>query len=95
MVGYLAFLVGAFIATSFRQPAIRGLDAVAFVFAVFFALVVYVLTCISIIVKFAERWGNLTLVASATGLIGFFSGAAWVLWLHGDPSRILLIRTIP
>lgn len=92
VTGYLAVIVGAFLGTTFLRPDMRGLAAVAFIVALFFASMLYLVIGIIPVLISTSPWRFVRFVMVTAGLLGAFAGAGWVIWLHGDPSRILLYR---
>jgi hypothetical protein len=92
LVGSLAFIGGAFLASPFMRPGHRGLGIVLFVAAVFFSLPFYLILGPINVLLTADVFRFLRFFAITAGWLGALAGAAWVLWLHGDPSRILLFR---
>ena len=90
--GYLAFITGAFVALQFMRPGYRGLGIVLFVAAAFACTLVYILVGPINLLLTADSLRFLRFFAATAGWLGVLAGAIWVLWLHGDPSRILLLR---
>jgi hypothetical protein len=94
MIGYVAILAGAFLGLRFMQPDLHGLRTGVFLLAGFLGAMFYFVYCVVFVVvsTASAEWRLLRLVAATAGYLGFFCGAAWVIWLHGDPARIILVR---
>ena len=90
--GYLAFVAGAFGALQFMAPGYRGLGIVLFFVAAFACTLVYMLVGPINVLLTADSLRFLRFFAATAAWLGALAGAAWVLWLHGDPSRILLFH---
>ena len=90
--GYLAFLTSAFVALQFMAPGYRGLGIVLFVVAAFACTLVYLLVGPINVLLTTDSLRFLRFVAATAAWLGALAGATWVLWLHGDPSRILIVR---
>ena len=91
-VGYLAVLVGSLVALQFMRPGYRGLGIVLFVAAAFAGIPYYLIAGPLNLILTADAWRLLRFLCVTALYLGVLAGAAWVLWLHGDPSRILLYR---
>ena len=92
LAGYLALITTSFVAWQFMRPGYRGLGIVLFVAAMFFVTPFYFVVGPLNVVLTADRFRFLQLFCTTAAWLGFTAGAVWVLWLHGDPSRILLYR---
>jgi hypothetical protein len=92
LAGYLALIVGAFLALPFMRPGYRGLGIVLFVVALFFSLPFYLIFGPINVLLTADSLRFVRFFATTAGWLGAIAGAIWVLWLRGDPSRILLFR---
>jgi hypothetical protein len=92
LAGYYAFIAGAFVALQFMRPGYRGLGIVLFVVAAFACTLVYILVGPVNVLLTADSLRFLRFFAATAAWLGVLAGAIWVLWLHGDPSRILLFR---
>ena len=92
LVGYLALIAGSVVALQFMRPGYRGLGIVLFFVAAFLGTLFYILAGPINVLLTADAWRILRFVAATAAWLGALGGAIWVLWLHGDPSRILLWR---
>ena len=92
VVAYLAVLVGAFVALPFMRPGFRGLGIVLFVVAAFVGIPLYLIAGPLNVLLTADSLRFLRFLCVTALYLGVLAGAAWVLWLHGDPARILLYR---
>ena len=92
LAGYLAFITGAFLALPFMRPGHRGLGIVLFVVAVFFSLPFYLLVGPINVLGTVDSLRFIRFFATTAAWLGAIAGATWVLWLHGDPSRLPLYR---
>ena len=90
--GYVAFLAGALVALQFMRPGYRGLGIVLFVAAAFACTLVYILVGPINVLLTADSLRFLRFFAATAAWLGVLAGSIWVLWLHVDPSRILLFR---
>lgn len=92
LVGYLAVLIGSVVALQFMRPGYRGVGMALLVAAAFASLPYYLIFGPIPLLLTADAWRLLRFLCVTALYIGVLGGAAWVLWLHGDPSRILLFR---
>lgn len=92
LAGYAAFIAGAAVALQFMRPGYRGLGIVLFVVAAFACTLVYILVGPVNLLLAADELRFLRFLAVTAAWLGALAGAIWVLWLHGDPSRILLFH---
>ena len=92
VAGYLAVLTGAFVAVQFMRPGHRGLGIVLFFVAAFAGIPFYLIAGPLNVLLTADSLRFVRFLCLTAIYLGVLAGAAWVLWLHGDPSRILLYR---
>lgn len=92
VVTYLAVLAGAFVALQFMRPGYRGLGMALLVAAAFASLPYYLIFGPVTLLLTADPERFLRFMCVTALYLGLLAGAAWVLWLHGNPSRILLYR---
>jgi len=92
LAAYVAVITSAIIALQFMRPGYRGLGIVLFFVAAFFGTLLYVLVGPVNVLLTADSLRFVRFVAATAAWLGALAGAIWVLWLHGDPSRILLFR---
>lgn len=94
LLGYFALLVGSFTQLVLLHYVPRQLVIGTFLLAAFFGSALYVVIGVLGPI-FRERPRIFEFLAATTIWIGFLAGCVWVLWLQGDPERILLVRRIP
>jgi len=93
VLGYLGFLVGSLTQWVLLRYAPRPLAIGAFLLVTFFGSAFYFVVGVLRPI-FRERPRVFQFLAATTIWIGFLAGSVWVLWFHGEPSRILFTRAM-
>lgn len=87
-IGYLAALMGAVLLASLVNLQLRPLAIILFVIGAGLGTVLLIGNTLALLFS-GTRYRLLRFVVLLAVYLGALGAAAWVLWMHGDPARIV------